>query len=108
MKTIIAGSRVISHNPILEEAVKESGFKITEVVSGCAAGVDWMGELWAIGNKVPIKRFRANWKQEGRAAGPIRNRKMAEYADQLIAIWDGRSRGTKNMIDEAEKRGLRV
>ena len=44
----------------------------------------------------------------GRSAGPLRNATMANYADALIALWDNKSRGTKNMIDVANKLGLRV
>ena len=57
-----------------------------------------MGRRWAIENGIPIKEFPANWQEFGRAAGPIRNGEMADYADALIAIWDGRSRGTADMI----------
>jgi hypothetical protein len=44
----------------------------------------------------------------GKSAGPIRNRAMAEYAGALIAIWDGSSRGTLNMIETAKKLELKV
>ena len=49
------------------------------------------------------KYIYLDWNKHGKAAGPIRNRQMAEYADCLIAVWDGKSRGTKNMIDEMNK-----
>lgn len=108
MKTIIAGSRSIKSYATVWAAVQESGFAITEVVSGCASGVDVLGEKWAGNNNIPVKRFQAAWRKHGRAAGPIRNRQMAAYADALIAVWDGKSAGTKNMIDEAKSKGLRV
>ena len=41
-------------------------------------------------------------------AGPLRNEKMARVADALIAFWDGKSRGTKNMIDLANMKGISV
>ena len=53
-------------------------------------------------------QFLAQWDKYGRQAGPMRNRQMAENADALIAYWDGESRGSKNMIEEAKKRGLKV
>lgn len=108
MKVIIAGSRSIIDPAIVVAAVEASGFKIAEVVSGCCRGVDKLGEKWAEDRGLPVKRFLANWGKHGKSAGPIRNREMAEYADALIAIWDGKSRGTANMIEEAEKRGLKV
>lgn len=52
--------------------------------------------------------FPAHWRRWGAAAGPIRNRLMAERADALIAVWDGESRGTASMVCLAERRGLRV
>ena len=108
MKTIIAGSRDITDFAVIAQAVLDSGFFVTEVVSGAARGVDTLGEEWASLNHVPIKRFRANWAKYNRGAGPIRNTQMAEYADVLIAVWDGKSSGTKNMIDQATIRDLNV
>jgi hypothetical protein len=108
MKTIIAGSRNIKNISIIYQTVYESGFDITEVVSGAARGVDKLGEQWATENNIPIKRMPANWNLYGKSAGPIRNNEMADYADALIAIWDGKSKGTKWMIDAANKRGLKI
>lgn len=108
MKVIIAGSRHLTFPTLVDEAIKCSLFDITEVVSGGARGVDALGELWAARNGIPVRLFPADWDKHGKAAGPIRNREMAAYADALIAIWDGKSLGTKNMIDEARKRGLRI
>lgn len=99
MKVIIAGSRGITDGRLIERAIIESGFDITEIVSGTARGVDQLGETWAIMAGRTIKRFPANWDKYGKSAGYKRNQQMAEYADALIAIWDGQSRGTKHMID---------
>lgn len=108
MKTIIAGSRIFHDTPMIARAVKASGFKITEVVSGGAMGVDFAGETWAGILGIPVKRFQAEWRKYGHSAGPIRNREMANYADALIAIWDGKSRGTSNMIAVARELGLDI
>lgn len=108
MKTIIAGSRNIDLYSVLEDAVKESGFQITQVVSGGAKGVDRLGETYASKNNIPLTVSLADWEAYGRKAGIVRNQEMAAYADALIAIWDGTSPGTKNMIDEAKKRNLKV
>jgi len=101
MKVIIAGSRsVVGIN--LDDIIAESGFEITQVVSGGALqGVDRIGEQWARSNSIDCKVFEPDWAQYGKAAGPIRNREMAKYADALIAVWDGESKGTKNMIETA-------
>lgn len=87
-----------------------------EIVSGGAKGADWEGECYALANDLPCVIFNADWNKHGKAAGPIRNRQMAEYASSggedcrgvLFAFWDGESRGTKNMIETAEKYGLEV
>jgi hypothetical protein len=103
MKVIIAGSRNIKSFSIVKSAVDESKFIISEVVSGRAEGVDYLGEQWAIKNGVQIAKFPADWNTHGKAAGHIRNKQMADYADALVAVWDGSSRGTKNMIDNMKK-----
>lgn len=108
MKVIVAGSRTITNIKFVEAAIAASSFTITELVSGAARGVDQLGELWAFNNKIPIQKFRANWNEHGRMAGMIRNVEMANYADALIAIWDGKSKGTKHMIWTAQKNKLKV
>lgn len=108
MKTIIAGSRGIYMTvQEIDAVVLESKIVVTEVVSGGAHGVDRAGEGWAAHSKIPLKRMPADWTK-GRRGGPLRNEAMAEYADALIAIWDGTSRGTLDMIRRAEAHGLRI
>lgn len=108
MKTIIAGGRTITDYSLVLSALGESGFQPTEIVSGMASGVDTLAIRYAIEQDLPLKEFPADWTTHKRAAGPIRNRQMAEYADALVAIWDGESKGTKNMIETATKLGLKV
>lgn len=108
MKTIIAGSRDIGDYDFVKKAIVESGFKITEVISGCATGVDTLGEQWAKENNIPIKRFPADWKQYGMSAGPRRNTQMGDYGDALIAIPSPDSRGTLHMVSYAKSKGLKV
>ena len=103
MKVIIAGLRTFQNYEIVEKAINESGFEINEVVCGCALGVDSLGECWGIKNDIPISRFTAEWRIFGKGAGPIRNQQMAEYGDTLIAIWDGESRGTGDMVRRMKK-----
>lgn len=105
MRVIIAGSRALANKPhLIGKAVYDSGFcDITEVVSGTARGIDRLGEEWAQVNGKKIRLFPADWHRLGKSAGMVRNRDMARYADALIAIWDGSSRGTGNMISAMEK-----
>lgn len=109
MKTIIAGSRTFNNYTEACSAVKKSGFFITEVVSGGAAGVDALGERYAVEHDIHFTIFDADWDIHGKAAGPKRNQQMADYADALVAIKDKKdSRGTDDMIRRAHAKGLRV
>ena len=108
MKTIIAGSRTITSIDTIKKSIKISGFEISEVVCGGANGVDLLGKQWADSMNIPVRLFPADWHSYGKSAGAIRNAQMGEYADALIAVWDGKSRGTKNMIDVANRKGLAV
>ncbi|MCJ7697784.1 MAG: DUF2493 domain-containing protein [Thermoplasmata archaeon] len=110
MRMIIAGSRTIPMDniDILFGWISNCNFDITEVVSGGAAGADKIGEVWATMNHKPIKQFLPDWNKHGRSAGIIRNRKMGDYADALIAIWDGESGGTSHMIAYMRKIGKPV
>lgn len=80
---------------------------ITEVVSGGAAGVDRAGEDWAEMAGIPVRRFLPDWTQYGNRAGPLRNREMGMYADALILVWDGESKGSRSMQKIAKELGLR-
>ncbi|HWB02748.1 MAG TPA: DUF2493 domain-containing protein [Verrucomicrobiales bacterium] len=86
MKVIIAGPRDFHDYDTVARAVTDSGFEITEVVSGKAPGVDTLGERWAAEHGKAVKEFPADWQKYGRAAGPIRNAQMADYADALVAV----------------------
>lgn len=108
MRTIIAGSRSIIYPHILDRALHACGWTPTVVLSGTAQGADRLGERWANYNYVPIERYPADWQANGRIAGFMRNDLMADKAEALIALWDGQSRGTKQMIDRALSRRLRV
>ena len=114
-RVIVAGSRGITDRAKVFEKVESltrrlwlsSGF---EIVSGLAAGPDTMAIEWAqwAGFSGSVVRFPAEWDRYGRAAGMVRNQQMAWYGTHLIAFWDGRSPGTKNMIETAKKDGLAV
>lgn len=84
---------------------------ITEVICGGAQGADQLGKLYAAYHNIPIKYFIPEWEIHGKAAGPIRNSEMADYAGEtgwLIALWDGISKGTSDMIKKANVKGLKV
>ncbi len=112
-KVIIAGSRSFADYEKLR-SVCDSIFpnQYSEprisILSGTSSGSDSLGERYANERGYTLYRYPANWKQYGKAAGPIRNRQMVEDADAAIVFWDGQSRGTKNLIEQANKQGLIV
>ena len=81
-------------------------------ISGTAKGADILGEQFAYTYEYDVKRFPADWNTYGKSAGYRRNAEMAKYASEaygvLFAFWDGQSKGTKHMIDLANKYGLEV
>ena len=115
-RIIVAGGRDFSNYILLSETLDAVLKRYTDsetiIVTGCCHGADALGERYAKEHGIPVKRFPADWQQYGKAAGPIRNRKMAEYAAErdgmLVAFWDGKSRGTASMVRLAEKYGLRI
>ena len=108
IRVIIAGTRTFSDYDLLCERVDDLLAKCKdkeiEIVSGGAKGADALGERYAEEHGLPCKVFPADWDKYGKAAGPIRNKQMAEYADACIVFWDGKSRGTNNMITEVRGR----
>lgn len=110
-RVVIAGYRDFNDYEKLKKEINKiclpNRVEITEVVSGGARGADTLGERYAQENKLPIKRFLADWNKFGLAAGPMRNKQMAEYGDVLIAFLARGSKGTKNMIEQMKKIGKR-
>jgi len=104
MKTIIAGGRDGHLNPKNMQVLDCLG--ITEVVSGGCSGIDRDAEAWALSRHIPCKIFEAEWKKYKSAAGPLRNIKMAEYADTVVLFPGGK--GTDSMYREAVKAKLEI
>jgi hypothetical protein len=111
-KLIIAGGRDFADYSLLQKKVdvmlsaKRFSHR-TEIISGKAKGADTLGEQYAKANDFPVKEFPADWSI-GKSAGYLRNSEMAIYADACICFWNGRSTGTKHMIDLATTQGLPV
>lgn len=111
MKVIVAGSRTFGSNDFIGmvgSALAISNFEVDEIVSGGAAGIDSAAIQYAKKEGIPVSIFNANWDKYGKAAGPIRNSEMAKYADALVLIYDGSSRGSVNMLDQARREGLKI
>lgn len=123
LRVIIAGSRdfddfsklMNSCIDILSDITnKNDDLDKIRIVSGTARGADRLGEQYAKVAGYEVSRFPADWDGLGKRAGYVRNAEMAKYAmadgnyGVLIAFWDGKSKGTKHMIDLAKKKGLEV
>lgn len=106
LRIIVAGGRDFSDYDkmcsVLDPFIGEEVDKV-KIISGGAQGADKLGEKYAKESSMDLIIFPADWSKYGKSAGHIRNKQMAEYGDMLFAFWDGESRGTKNMIDEALK-----
>jgi len=106
LRTIIAGSRSIESYIELLKAISKIDFKITVVISGGAHGADKLGEKYAKRHGIPLEIYEANWDRYGKGAGHIRNSLMADKAEALICLWDGKSNGSANMIKKARVNNL--
>lgn len=111
-RMIVAGGRDFLDEKLLTSTLDglREDFVEIEIVSGHASGADRMAEAYAKQLGIPLKVFPADWKKYGRGAGPVRNREMLAYIQEsnpvVTAFWDGQSKGTKNMIEQARKAGV--
>jgi len=101
MKIAIVGSRglrVENLGAYLPEGVRE-------IVSGGARGIYTCAKEYAAENNLKLTVFLPQYKRFGRVAPLKRNEEIIEYADEVIALWDGVSSGTKHVIDACERAG---
>lgn len=111
MRVIVAGGRDFKDYDLLASELDHFSNFITScpiIVSGCAAGADKLAEKYADEERLSIRKFPAEWDKYGKSAGYRLNVEMADYAEALVAFWDGKSKGTKHMIDTAINKGLIV
>lgn len=73
------------------------------IISGGCSGADAIGERYARENGFRVEKYPADWVKYGKSAGPKRNKQMALISDYIICFWDGKSRGTKSMIEYARE-----
>ena len=110
-KVIIAGGRDFTDYDVLRQTMDNLLVNIKDeivIISGKARGADTLGERYAKERGYKIIEFPADWDKYGKSAGYIRNAVMAQEADALVAFWDGKSRGTQNMIKLANEYNLKV
>jgi predicted Rossmann fold nucleotide-binding protein DprA/Smf involved in DNA uptake len=110
LKVIVAGGRDFENYNLLAEKLDILFSKTADVVivSGMAKGVDSLAVKYAEENKLRVSEFPANWNKFGNASGFRRNVEIARFADACVCFWDGKSAGTKHMIDTAKRMNLKL
>ena len=104
MKVAIIGSRNLSVNNLQKFIPPETN----EIVSGGAKGIDTCAARYAAAHNIKLTVFLPEYNRYGRAAPLKRNLKIIEYADLVIAFWDGKSKGTKYVIDNCKKQNIKL
>ena len=100
MKIAVIGSRSVNVADISEYISNAE-----EIVSGGAVGVDRCAARYAKKNGIRLTEFLPQYERYGRAAPIVRNKKIVDYSDKIIAFWDGNSKGTLSVIKYAQKTG---
>ena len=101
MKIAVIGSRSLE----IKNLGKYLPDNTTEIISGGAKGIDKCAGEYALSNNIKLTEFTPDYSKYGRAAPIVRNKKIIENADIVLAFWDGTSHGTKFVIDTCKKQG---
>ena len=104
MKVAVIGSRGLSVTDLGRYLPENT----TEIVSGGAKGVDTSARVYALAHGIKLTEFLPEYTRFGRSAPLKRNITIIEYSDIVLAFWDGKSRGTKFVIDNCRKLGVEV
>lgn len=99
----VSGSRRIGDAQVVADAL--DGLRPGEIVTGGARGVDTLAAEWAQAHGVPVVVIRPDWRRYGRGAGLRRTEQMIDRADEVLAVWDGESAGTRHAIEYAREKG---
>ena len=104
MKVGVIGSRGLKVNDLGKYLPEDT----TEIVSGGAKGIDTCARDYALSHDIKLTEFLPEYNKYGRGAPLKRNLQIIEYADVVIAFWDGKSKGTKYVIDNCKKQSVQV
>jgi predicted Rossmann fold nucleotide-binding protein DprA/Smf involved in DNA uptake len=107
LRLAVVGSRGFADAELLARELRRYD-AIAEIISGGARGVDALAAAYARANNIPLRVFEADWVTHGNSAGIRRNREIVAYADEILAIWDGQSPGTRFTIRHAIESGKPV
>ncbi len=110
IRLLVCGGRDFTDWILFQSSLKEYRYKTSIVIHGGAIGADTLANHWAVSFNTPIKVYKPNWSKYGVKAGPIRNKQMLDKGkpNLVIAFPTPKSRGTYDMIRQAEKAGVEV
>ncbi len=104
MKVAVIGSRNIKTVDLKRYLPADT----TEIISGGAKGVDLCAKLYAEQNNIPLLEYLPEYDKYRKGAPLRRNDKIIEASDVVLAFWDGKSKGTKYVIDKCRKIGKEI
>ena len=104
MKIAVVGSRGLKVNDL--GRYLPAG--VTEIVSGGARGIDTCARKYAEKNRIKLTEFLPQYEKYGRSAPLKRNLQIIDYADLVLAFWDGKSKGTKYVIEQCKKQNKEI
>jgi len=114
IRLAVVGSRTITDFNIVADYLDDLIFKTNKIsavgliISGGARGIDRLAERYADERGIKKKVIKPDWNTYGKRAGYLRNIEIVKNASMVVAIWDGKSKGTKHTIDIAEREGKEV
>lgn len=110
MRLLVCGGRDFADKDRLHHALDflDARRAVAVLIHGAAPGADILARDWAIARGIPHEPYPADWGAHGRAAGPIRNKRMLDEGrpDGVVAFPGGR--GTQNMVKQAMAAGIKV
>lgn len=104
MKIAIVGSRTFQNYDLLVDKLLPFHLAglFDMIISGGARGADLLGEKYATYYEIETAIFKPDWDIDGKVAGFIRNQRIVDACDMVIAFWDGKSSGTQDTIEKAK------
>jgi hypothetical protein len=110
IRLLVCGSTDFSNqkhmNTVLNKFKRSNN--ITLVIHRGSAGADRLADLWARSKGIPVKEYKANWREYGKTAGPIRNYEMLKDGKPTVVFAFSSDKGTESIIEKAEKKGIHI
>ena len=108
MRVLVCGGRGFNDNAEVDRVLSAIQGATDVIISGMAAGADFLAAQWAQAHNIELLQFPANWHKHGKAAGPIRNQQMIDEGKPTIVIAFPGGRGTADMVERAKKAGIKT